>query len=326
MTATDSLSAPPAPRLRRVACIALARAGTLLRAASVDVSTEVPPDALHDVLHDVVGEARLARAAWRLGRSTGSARLCGDVDQALAELHGRLPGASSVDRVVAAREAARFAGLPVPSDELEAWLAVAGAAGRRTESRSDPARMSDLVHFAGAARQILVAGPWAPDEDSAVDGALRRATSEVRDAIVRAGRGACRRLDACRGPLDELRHALRALARASARWRATLAAPARDVEGLAALAGRDHDQALLRATLSRADVPSALTTEAAGLRVAVDADRDRVRALARPLLARLFGEPGGALGRAPLVGVRPGDDAPATPSGSGHRRLAGSAR
>jgi hypothetical protein len=320
MIATDSLGAPPALGLRRVACAALARAGTLLRAASTGAST--------DVLPEVVGEARLARAAWRLGRSTDGARLVGDADRALAELHARLPTGSSADRVVAAREATRSAGLPAPSEALEAWLAVAGSVRRRAAVRPDRAPLEELVRDADAAREVLVAAPWAPDEGSAVAASLARATGEVRGAMVRVRHGACWRLHACRGPLDELRHALRALghAAASAGRRDALGAPARDVEGLAALAGRDHDQALLRATLSRVDLPAALAPEAARLRAAVDADRDRAESLARPLLARLFGEPGGALGRAVILGVREKGAAPARPSGSSHRRPAGSVR
>lgn len=321
MTATDPLGVPPTVGLRRAACTALARAGTLLRAASAGAST--------DVLPEVVGEARLARAAWRLGRSTGRApRLAYDAGRALAELDGRLPGASSADRIVAAREAARFAGLPAPSEALEAWLAVAGTVGRRAASRPDRPHLEELVRRADAAREVLVAAPWAPDENSAVSDALARATDEVREAMARVRPGASWHLHACRGPLEELRHALRALARASASAGAcdALGAPAPDVEGLAVLAGRDHDQALLRATLSRADLPAALASEAGRLRAAVDAGRERVQSAARPLLARLFGEPGGTLGGAPLVGVHAGGAATTTPNGSGLRRPAGSVR
>lgn len=318
MTATHPSGPTPAPGLRRVACAALARAGTLLRAASAGAST--------DVLPEVASEVRLARAAWRLGRSTGPARRCDDAGRTLADLEGRLPTGSSADRIVAAREAARFAGLRAPSGALETWLAVAGTPCRRAASRPDRAHLGDLVGHADAARQALLAAPWAPDERSAVDGALARATDDVREAIARVGHGTSWRLHACRAPLDELRHALRAATQASARRWEAVGARARDVEGLAVLAGRDHDQALLRATLSRVDVPAALRAETERLRAAIDADRDHVQALARPLLARLFGEPGGALGGAPLVGVAAAGAALARRSGSGRRRPAGSVR
>lgn len=317
MNATSSLGAPSVVGLRRVACSALARAGTLLRAASAGAAT--------DVLPEVASDVRLARAAWRLGRSTGPARRCDDAGRALAELDGRLPTGSPADRVVAAREAARFAGLLAPSEALESWLAGAGTARRRAPSRPDRGRLDDLARHADAAREALVATPWAPDERYAVDDALARASDDVREAIARAGHGASWQLHACRAPLDDLRHALRALAHTSARWRNAMGAHARDVEGLAALAVRDHDQTLLRATLSRVDVPVALMAEAERLRAAIDADRDRVQALARPLLTRLFGEPGGTLDGTPLVGVA-GTASSARPSGSGPRRPAGSVR
>lgn len=316
MTGTNRSESTPALGLRRVACTALARAGTLLRAASAGTST--------DVLPEVAAEARVARAAWRLGRSDGPERRRHDADRTLADLEGRLPGAWSANRVVAAREAARYAGLPAPSDGLETWLAAAGTACRRAAWRPDRTRLDELVGHADATRQALVDAPWAPDERSAVEHALARANDEVRDAIARVGHGASWQLHACRAPLDDLRHALRALTQASARWRDAVGARARDVEGLATLAGRDHDQALLRATLSRVDVPAALRAEGERLRTAIDADRERVQALARPLMARLFGEPDGALGVAVPVGVA--GAASARPSGSGPRRPAGSVR
>jgi CHAD domain-containing protein len=268
----------PGAALRRATLETLADASAILRA---------PPDGDADVaVHEARKGTKKARAALRLGRDLLRGKDRKRTDAALRSLAKALaPARDATVRLATARELARQERLPLPSDALAAWL----APGVPTAGSAAPARsLPSLADGFDEMRATVAAAGWKDGGVGELRSGLERLYADGRDAWRRVGDPPdTDRLHVCRTHVKRLGYALRLLEPA---WPQLVQAESAELRRLGEALGRDHDRAVLVASLRRRSLPAELVDEAAALVAAADAETARARQLLLPTVARLFAE------------------------------------